>query len=68
MTNSELRVSYDTVRHLDAWLDRTIMHEHPDEVAAIRERMLTLVADDEDYWTAQGWWNVHDQVEYGHHD
>lgn len=55
MTNPELSVSYETVRHLDTWLMQNDVAS-----AALRQRMLLLVAADEAYWTERGWWRVHD--------
>lgn len=67
MTNAELQVSYETVRHLDTWLMQNVANErqHPDTIAELRQRMLLLVAADEAYWTERGWWRVHDIAEYG---
>lgn len=49
-----------TEQHLDAWLLR---HYDPlDDTTDIRAAMLALVAEDETYWLAQGWWRVHDAL------
>jgi hypothetical protein len=60
MTNYELAVSYDTVRHLDQWLMTNFPRNHRDELAPYRTAMLRLIANDEEYWTQRGWWRVHD--------
>ncbi len=48
-----------TVRHLDAWLERNARAEDIEETRAY---MLQVVAEDEEYWAAQGWWRVHDTM------
>ncbi len=48
-----------TVRHLDAWLEREV---HENERDAIRAYMLQTVAEDEEYWSAQGWFRVYDHA------
>lgn len=66
MTNAEQTLGYETVKHLDAWLARNVRDEDQGRwwsgVSGLREAMLRLAANDEDYWLAQGWWRVHDQV------
>lgn len=48
-----------TVRHLDAWLERNV---HEDGRDMIRAHILQLVAEDEDYWSNQGWWRAYDHI------
>jgi hypothetical protein len=49
-----------TIRHLDAWLDNAIAGDTRRE--HVRARMLAFIADDEEYWASQSWWNVYDHA------
>jgi len=63
MTDTAMDRYFDawTLRHLDAWL---YDHVHGETVrAAVRARMLTLAADDPEYWSGQGWPNLYDRAD-----
>jgi hypothetical protein len=50
-----------TIRHLDNWLDNQIHGTRRRE--AVRSAMLSLIADDQEYWGSQSWWNVYDRAQ-----
>jgi hypothetical protein len=58
MTNAELSLDYQTVKHLDAWLAREL---RADEAERVREAMLEFAASDV-AWLDRGWWRVYDEV------
>lgn len=49
-----------TARHLDNWLDHQISGDTLR--AHIRDAMIAFIAQDEEYWGSQSWWNVFDQA------
>jgi hypothetical protein len=54
-----MQIDSYTIRHLDAWLEK----QTRDSVRPmVRNAMLELIATDEEYWGAQGWWNVWDHA------
>lgn len=66
MTNAEQTLSYETVKHLDAWLARNHNddrdnHAFWNERAQLRDAMMRLTASDE-VWLDRGWWRVYDAV------
>ena len=56
--NAELILSYETVKHLDAWLARNLRE---DEAWLVRQPMLDLAASDPD-WLDRGWWRVYEEA------
>ena len=61
MTTAEASLSYETVKHLDAWLARNLDH---DEAWLVRDAMMRLAASD-DLWLDRGWWRVYDEAMLG---
>jgi hypothetical protein len=60
MSTDEMNLGYDTCRHLDRWLDRSLASwENREEIRAV---MLKLAASDPDYWLDRGWQAVHDKA------
>ena len=62
MTTAERSLSYETVRHMDAWLAINLCEGSLTLFERIREDMMRLVASDQTYWLNQGWWKVFDRV------
>ena len=62
MTHAEQTLSYETVKHLDAWLARNVRDETNGVIERVRADMLRLAASDETYWLNQGWWKVFDRI------
>ena len=62
MTHAEQTLSYETVKHLDAWLARNVRDETSGVIDRVRADMLRLTASDEIYWLNQGWWKVFDRI------
>ena len=61
MTNAEQALSYDTVKHLDQWLDREFSTWEWSAAVAIRQALMELVAYDAD-WLDRGWWKAFDYL------
>jgi hypothetical protein len=57
MTVNEFHLDYETVKHLDAWLERNIDR---DEAWLVRDAMMRLAG--EDGWLDRGWWRIYDEV------
>jgi hypothetical protein len=52
-----------TIEHLDRWLDANFVARlRPREFNELRNAMLALVNEDEDYWTGHSWWQAYDEV------
>jgi hypothetical protein len=49
-----------TIKHLDQWLDAQI--DGDTMRVKVREKMLSFIASDPEYWGSQSWWNVWDRA------
>jgi hypothetical protein len=56
-------ISQYTLNHLDAWLAKEYTDE--DEREVVRHKIITMIKEDLDYWSEQGWRIAHDRAMKG---